>query len=340
MADDLNLGGLTKIVTALAAIAYATGVVAINTYLHELGIADFSFAKPKLLLTGILILFSLLLLSSHLFFLAWALASRHGPVERTLPRLSWVVVWALFFLLVLIGASALLCFRNDTGLGQITVRQARETIAAGSHLFRFRATLRVASEVYLPVLIAAIFVYVTTRIFDKARLRCDKLRASVEQFYLLIALASISVSVIGFVYMFTRTFYPAIPQEFGGGKPYYESLAIEESERCKMQQIGIPFEENQPEITKPLPVLHETDTLLAVWLRCPPKKDCNNGTVHAEDAHYVVVQIAKSSFSSTRAYATAAEPSVVPYQPPCNLNPGVSPSVNPGINSSSAPANP
>jgi hypothetical protein len=57
MASELKLEGLTKYGAALAAVAYATGVVAINTYLHELGIADFSFAKPKLLLTGILILF-------------------------------------------------------------------------------------------------------------------------------------------------------------------------------------------------------------------------------------------------------------------------------------------
>ena len=319
MADDLNLGGLTKILTALAAIAYGTGVVAINTYLHEIGIADFSFAKPKLLLAGILILFSLLLLASHLFFLAWALASRHGPVERTLPSLRWLAAWAFLFLLLLVGASAVLCFRNDTGLGQITVHQARETIATGSHLFRVRATLRVASVVYLPILLAAVFVYVATRIYDKARLRCDKLRASLEQFYLLVALASISFAVIGYVYMFTRTFYPAIPQEFGGGKPYYESLAIEESERCKFQQIGVPFETDQPEITKPLPVLHETDTLLAVWLRCPSEKDCNNGPSHAQDSHYVVVQIAKSAVSSMRAYASAPEPQIVPYQPPCKI---------------------
>lgn len=325
MADELNLGGLTKIVTVLTAIAYATGVVAINTYLHELGIADFSFAKPKLLLAGILILFSLLLLSSHLFFLAWSLASRHGPVERSLPSLRWLAAWALLFLLLLIGGSAVLCFQTDSDLGQITVHQARETIAAGSHLFRVRTTLRVASEVYLPILIAAIFVYVATRIYDRTRLRCDRLRASLEQFYLLIALASISISIIGYVYMFTRTFYPAIPQEFGGGKPYYESLAIEETERCKLQQIGVPFEPNQPEITMPLPVLHETDTLLAVWLRCPSEKDCNNGPAHSKDSHYIVVQIAKSAFSSTRAYATAAEPQVVPYQPPCKLDTGPAP---------------
>ena len=320
MADDLNLGGFTKIVTVLAALAYGTGVVAINTYLHALGIADFSFAKPKLLLAGIMILFSLLLLASHLFFLAWALASRHGPSERTLPSLRWLAAWALLFLL-LVGASAILCFQSDSSLGQITVHQARETIAAGSHLFRIRATLRVAAEVYLPILLAAIFVYVATRIFDKARLRCDKLRASLEQFYLLVALASISFAIVGYVYMFTRTFYPAIPQEFGGGKPYYESLAIEETERCKFQQIGVPFETNQPEITKPLPVLHETDTLVAVWLRCPAEKDCNNGPSHTEDSHYVVVQIAKSAISSMRAYASGTEPEIVPYQPPCKIGP-------------------
>ena len=122
------------------------------------------------------------------------------------------------------------------------------------------------------------------------------------------------------VYVYAH-FLPGNPAGIrAGGKPYYESLAIEETERCKFQQIGVPFEENAPEITKPLPVLHETDTLLAVWLRCPSEKDCNNGPAHTEDSHYVVVQIAKSAFSSTRAYASGTEPQIVPYQPPCKID--------------------
>jgi hypothetical protein len=95
-----------------------------------------------------------------------------------------------------------------------------------------------------------------------------------------------------------------------------------------LQQIGIPFEDNAPEITKPLPVLHETDTLLAVWLQCPEKKDCNNGSAGSDDAHYVVVQIGKSAVSSTRAYASGKEPELVPYHAPCKVGAG------------SAPANP
>jgi hypothetical protein len=299
MADDLNLAGLTKLVTVLAALAYA---------------------KPKLLLTGILILFSLLLLASHLFFLAWSLASCHGQAERELPSLKWIVLWALFFLLLLVGASALLCFQSDAGLGQITVRQARESINASPHLFRLRATLRVASEVYLPILIAALFVYVATRIYDRCKLKADRLKGSLEQFYFLVAVAAVAISAIGYVYMFTRTFYPAIPQEFGGGKPYFESLAIEESERCKLQQIGIPFEEKQPEITKPLPVLHETDSLLAVWLRCPSKANCNGQGDGQGESHYIVVQIGKGAITSTRAYADGVDDAtVVPYVAPCKI---------------------
>jgi hypothetical protein len=39
--DSLDLGELTKLVSIFAAFAYAIGVVAVNTYLHELGIVDF-----------------------------------------------------------------------------------------------------------------------------------------------------------------------------------------------------------------------------------------------------------------------------------------------------------
>lgn len=318
MADEFNLAGLTKAVTVLAALAYGTGVIAINTYLHALGIADFSFAKPKLLLTGIVIVFSFLLLASHLFFLAWSLASCHGPAERELPSLKWIAFWALLFLLLLVGASALLCFQSNTGLGQLTVRQARNSMNAGAHLFRVRATLRVAGEVYLPVLVAAFFVYAGTRIYDRCKLKTSSPKGRLEQFYFVVTLAAMMICAIGFVYIFTRTFYPAIPQEFGGGKPYFESLAIEESERCKLQQIGIPFEEQQPEITKPLPVLHESDSLVAVWLRCPTEANCNGEGDGRGKSHFIVVQIGKGAISSTRAYAdTVKEPIAVPYVAPC-----------------------
>jgi hypothetical protein len=65
--NQLDLGALTKFGAVSAALAYATGMLVINTYLHKLGIADFSFARPKLILTGVLVLCSFLLLASCLF---------------------------------------------------------------------------------------------------------------------------------------------------------------------------------------------------------------------------------------------------------------------------------
>jgi hypothetical protein len=54
---------------------------------------------------------------------------------------------------------------------------------------------------------------------------------------------------------------------FGGGEPYFESFAVAEENKCQLQQLGIPF--GQQNITKSLPVLHETDSLVAVWLNPP-----------------------------------------------------------------------
>jgi hypothetical protein len=305
-ASPIDFGALTKLATMLAALAYGTGVVAINTYLHGLGIADFSFAKPKLLLTGILVLFTFLLLAAHLFFLAWSVASQHGPVERRLPPLKAIALWALVFLLMLIAASASLCFRKEPGLGQLTVREAREKVGMASQFARGRSTLRVSAEVYLPILVAALFVYWATRLYDRTRTKTEGSRLSLDEFYFVVAVAVVGICVIGYVYMFTRTFYPAIPQEFGGGQPYYESFAVVDDQLCKLEQIGVPFEPQQPSVTEPLPVLHETDTLVAVWLKCPTTQNCNNGDNGGGISHFVVVQIDKSAISAIRAYARAA----------------------------------
>src|SRR5277367_6683363 len=96
-----DLGEATKVITILGAFAYVTGAIAINTYLHELGIVDFSFAKPKLLLTGILVLFTFALLALPPFFVAWSMASasRHGPPGQTYASIRGMYFSAILFLL-------------------------------------------------------------------------------------------------------------------------------------------------------------------------------------------------------------------------------------------------
>jgi len=298
----LSLDGITRLLAALGGIAYATGVVAINTYLHELGIADFSFAKPKLLLTGILVLFTLLVLASPIFFLAWWIVSFRGPADRELPSLRWIVFLNAVSLILLVWASATLCFRRDPGLGQITVRETWEHISTDHALAEWLATLDVAWKVYAPLFFGSFFVGAATWLFDQTKALKKSSESSLEIFYFSVSVAAVSIAVIAYVYIFIRTFYPAIPQEYGGGAPYFQSFAITDGERCHFQEIGIPFDDQMPGVTQPLPVLHETDAMIAVWLRDQPAEGTRPAAKDPRNWKFKVVQIDKAQITAMRAY--------------------------------------
>jgi len=122
-------------------------MLAINTYLHKLGIADFSFARPKLVLTGVLVLLSFLLLALLPIFVAWRMADHLGQGERARPPFK-ILFLLLFPLLALIAASAFLCFGETTGLGQITVWGVWELIRQRNVFTESLASLVIAAEVF------------------------------------------------------------------------------------------------------------------------------------------------------------------------------------------------
>jgi hypothetical protein len=304
--ESLDLSELTKLITVATAFAYAIGVVAVNTYLHDLGIVDFSFAKPKLLLTGVLVLFTLLLLASPAFFLAWHLGNHAGKKERV-KRPRGILVSLASVIVVLLVASACLCFRQGgPGLGQITVWRLWEIMKPKSDGKRALTALLLASVVYLPIVVGSISVYYATLFFKRTgQEKCVHNCAS--RLYLLVATSFVVISIIGYIYIFAATFYPAIPQEFGGGQPYYESFSIAESDRCLLQQLGIPFNAHTPNITELLPVVHETDTQVAVWLK---EKE-------AGEWQFAVGELDKRLIGSMMAHQAAGKPVAVLTSLPC-----------------------
>jgi hypothetical protein len=309
LASQFDLGGLTKLVSVSGAFAYAVGVVAINTYLHELGIVDFSFAKPKLLLTGIVVLFTFALLALPPFFVAWSMASRHGLVGQTQASIRGMYVSTILFLLILILASGFLCFsKNAPGMGQIAVWKVWELVKPkGSTVWLSVAALLIALQVYLPILFGSGCVYAATRLFDKIKSEEPASGISVQQYYLAVVVGAIAISCIAYVSTFTRTFYPAIPQEFGGGQPYYESFAIADQDRCQLEEMGIVFFPGT-DITKPLPVLHETDTTTAVWLDSP-----------SASTYFVVAEFNKQQISDTMVHVPKPQPLPKPQPNPQTL---------------------
>jgi hypothetical protein len=267
-----DLETAAKFVAGLTTLAYATGVITINIYLHQLGITDFSFAKPKLLLTGILVLSTYLLLAAPLFFLFSKLFGRRIAGWSDLPRVRDLAPPVGAFLLLLIIASGYFCFGEEPAMGQETVWWIHEQMGKADMLTQCVETVMVAGGIYLPILLAAFCGFHAVAILNPATPRTRR-RISFESFHLALALLFLLLSTLVFVYFFALTFYPAVPQAFGGGQPYFESFAVEPSAQCTLEALGIEFEAGRPHVTFPLPVLHESDVLVAVWFRIGSASD-------------------------------------------------------------------
>jgi hypothetical protein len=303
--SQFDLGALSGFGAAAAALAYATGTLTINIYLHQLGITDFSLAKPKLVLTGILVLLTFLLLAPLPVFVAWLIGTR-GQDGRVLPPSREIVFWMLLPVLGLIAASASLFLGDIPGLGQTAAWRVWEFIKPQSCAAKALAGLLIAAEVYVPVCLAGVSAFAATRLFDQVRVAGTYKIHPEKLVYFLFVTALAVASIVGYIYAFSITFYPAISSEFGGGKPYFERFLIAEDGRCQLQQLGIPFNTDQPNITQFLPVLHESTALVAVWLKESAADE------HLENEPYVVVQFDKAQINAV----AVAGPNQKPKQHP------------------------
>jgi len=320
MAPAFNLGSVTKMAAALAALAYGTGVVAINTYLHGLGIADFSFAKPKLLLTGTVVLSSFLLLASAPLFISWSYCVRLEGKEKETTRSLEMLVVGIVALALLVFAACQLCFGLDSQLGRLQAWWLSEHLSHDSAMQKTLAVFAIVLGAFSPGCAAAFFAFKAKRCWTRAKPVDGGACIPLEYFHFAGALAVVLAAFIGYILIFAFVFYPSIPVEYGGGKPYFESFAIAEEQVCPLQRIGIPFERTHHGITQPLPVLHETDASVAIWLQGEPdqredsaahakKVSSQGGDTDSEsdltglgDYKLVVVQLDQNAVVAARAY--------------------------------------
>lgn len=317
---QFDLGSLTGLVAVLAGLAYGTGVVASNTYLHGLGITDFSFAKPKLLLTGTLVLSTFLLLACGPIFFAWSrCAAKEGKDATGSRELLFVGLGAL---VVLVIAASLLCFQTKTQLGEMRVWWIWEHVTKGVGLQKGWAIPAIVLGLFTPVCLAPFFAFKAKKYWAQMLPKKGGACIPLECFHFAGAIALALMSIVTYIMIFTFVFYPSIPVEFGGGKPYFVSFAIADAQVCQLQRIGIPFDTARPDVTKPLPVLHETDTLVAVWVQGKrgPQEAAKDAAVAAAttadtapqdprkdssgvgESQFIVVQLDMTAITASRAY--------------------------------------
>jgi hypothetical protein len=316
---ELDRSKAATTATISAAVVYATGALAINTYLYELGITDFSFAKPKLILTGILVLTTFLLLAFSPMFFAWRVAGSRRIGTRTLPTFWKLAPWALTPIVLLVAAAASLCFRDPTGLGQITVWAVSKRMGTRTIPKEFLGTFIVAAGIYSPVCIATLSAFWSKRAFVRMQRDAGRSATGVQIVSFAVAMTCTVTSFVAYIYLFTLTFYPAVPQAFGGGQPYFESFVVSKDAGCEFQQLGVPFINAQQTVTAPLPVLHESDTLFAVWLKGSAKEIENGMKSGLGKGHFVVVQLDKAKIEATRAYSFVEDAPTL-ASPPATCN--------------------
>lgn len=209
---------LAKMATVVAALAYGTGVVAINSYLHKLGVADFSFAKPKLLLTGTLELSTFGLLAAAPLFHAWSSATQRkkqgdaaGSADMKWPR--GIVALGSLALFLLILASGWMCFRLSTPLGEIRNWWIWEWFRPETAAAKVGTSMMLVAALILPVVAAAMAVFWGHRFLMQLS-RGDGSKY-VARFYVGVCSGFAMLSVFIYVLLFTFIFYPSILRSMG-----------------------------------------------------------------------------------------------------------------------------
>jgi hypothetical protein len=95
------------------------------------------------------------------------------------------------------------------------------------------------------------------------------------------------ITAIIYCLIFMSTLYPAIPEQFGGGRPQEVRLVIDADARLGLQKAGLPPDLNRPQLSVQVELIHETDTLYVI--RLP------DGQIMRLDKSLVSAVIAKSS---------------------------------------------
>jgi hypothetical protein len=285
-------------------VAYVAGVLTVNIYLHKLGITDFSFAKPKLVLTGIVVLFPILLLAARPILVAGGAVGRRARRESNSTLSPTMRFLAFLPLPALFAASWILCLERLSGLGQkIAVWHVLEHIReyTGQHIMLtdFLAAAMITIAIYSPIWVAAKLTFKSAQLLTHARSRTSTSQIVPERVYFPVVFALAMLFVIVYIYIFAITFYAAIPPAYGGGAPYFESFVIVDKGSSQLEELGIPFGNGQRDVTQPLPVLHESDVLVAVWLHDtttdPPENKSH------KNWNPVVIQIDKSLIGASMA---------------------------------------
>jgi hypothetical protein len=215
---------MAKFAALAAIIAHAVGLVVVNIYLFNLGIADFELFRPRFILTGALALTIVTLSTALVAYLR--------------------DVWAY-------------CTENQLPYSRCAVRLAPGLVYAGIALWALVHLLH-------QTVFRAIATYVVAFSVGNALVKLSQPARSYYWYRILPAAVIGLAGGIYLLMLFSFNIYPSIPQQFGGAEPHRGQFLVKPDAKAGVVELGISFANKDASVTEPVLVLFEGNTYYVI----------------------------------------------------------------------------
>jgi len=238
---------------AIGLFAYVIGLVTVNAYLLNLGVSDFSLLRARFVYAGTLVILSVVIISAFFLFARLTVEkgfeslkrSREKAAERDQKKGRPTVPW---------WVRAVPIF----GYGLV--------IAAFTPIMLFTIAMR-SGDSWADVRHALVLWgagFVTVAVISAAS---NEFRRSGERRVEGVPVTAVFLAgyVVVFLLIFARFVYPAVPEQFGGGRSRPARLVVDATVEASLTEIGLPFTGGRP-VSECVDVLFVADDAYVVGL--------------------------------------------------------------------------
>lgn len=222
----------TKLIASFTILFYIFGFITTNLYLQQFGFSDFSLLKPRFILTGSLVVASIVL-NLLIVSVGYSLISRKSikAVFKGNKIFSEISEMSKALLLLVVPLIACFIFVSKSNTGSLSVL---DLLLSSVWLYSINLILGLIS--IIPFLST---IFPPRKIFLPKRNPTNfNLRDNYTDFGFLL----IFYIICGYVYLglFTQEIYPKIPEQFGGGEPRQVRILFVKDQADIIKQNGIP----------------------------------------------------------------------------------------------------
>jgi hypothetical protein len=257
----IPIDSLVRSVATVGALFYVLGFLTTNAYLYKLGVSDFSLLRTRFILTGVLTIAPLALALIGGLYAALDVTVYGSDGGLTTRAYLWILLdvafpFALYFVLFSVVAE------NDV------VTSARDA-----------ALLSAICAVIVLAALASLAVYRKSErrplshlayrgqpiTYDRFTERFGVPNAVVETMIFAVAGVVLLLTYIG---LFGQYFYPAMPEQLGGGRPRMAQILVSGDAVPAVRQLGLDVTEDAP-LSPPVELLWEGEESYVIRLPRP-----------------------------------------------------------------------